>query len=207
MYARQFVDAFCNAYRECRALFNATTWASVWDTDSLKKGSLNHFMLWSPPPLPQPTPVLYLTARKMNLEACAGEPLHLDAAFYPQGGSMVQRCPLPILVAVEHENRINGFRDELNKLAHVRCRLKVGVTYTEVNRLPTHARLGECKAKIKRELADILDTHSKHTTEDAGVEYLIILGHESSRRHLEWHAWSFAVGDGLQSSGWRRICD
>src|SRR5438045_2575358 len=62
MYADLFVSKFFDAYRACRQCFAETAWKEIWGKRTLEPGSLNHFMLWGPPPPPQRKQVLYLTA-------------------------------------------------------------------------------------------------------------------------------------------------
>lgn len=206
MYARRFVDAFCNAFRECRDLFDDAAWARVWDTSFEEKGSLNHFMLCEPTPQPQSTPVLHATARKMGLQVCPGEPLRLDLVFYPVERNLVHKCPSPVLVAIEHENRIHTIRDELNKLAHVRCPLKVAITYTSIHTLGTASSLDQWKHSIRKELGSVLTVLGEHSLEDDRTEYLVLLGHEEIKRSFDWHALSFTAKNGIESAAWSRIC-
>lgn len=54
---------------------------------------------------------------------------HLDGVFVPRDCDKVGNTPLPIIAAVEHENKHDSFEQEIVKLAHIRSPLKVGIRY------------------------------------------------------------------------------
>lgn len=210
MMSNQFLRCFFQAYRECRDIYDPVSWESLWKTPySSKEGNWNHFMIWGPLPKKEKwTSVLHLTAEKMGFRRCEGEPFRLDCVFYPQDyGEMVYRHPLPMLVAIEHENNINGFRDELNKLAHVRCPLKVGITYTGLHDPVSTEVLKKRQSEIKEGLSTILRTITKNSSEDEGTEYLVLLGHDRERGQFsfDWYSLSFTVKEGIENASWQKI--
>ena len=92
---------------------------------------------------------------------------------------MVGVCPLPILVAVEFENNIATFSSELARLVHIRCPLKVGITYTTTQMPGTPEMLNRSRQKAQRDLQSMLAIMAKLTPEDARTEYLILLADEA----------------------------
>ena len=112
-------------------------------------------MLWNPP-LPQEKPVLRFTAERMELTYWEREPLTLDGAFVSKTYKAFNKLPVPIIVALEHENSIGGFVQEMFKLSYVRCPVKVGITYTNIHApITTKEKLRECKTKIEGWLENV----------------------------------------------------
>ena len=123
-------------------------------------------MLWGPPPPPQRKQVLYLTAELMRLKHCPGEPLRLDAAFYPEDGCMIGKVPLPMVVAIEYENDIKTFQEELLKLALVRCPLKVGITYTAMDKTDAkNLKRGQDRSDIGDQQRQIAQDEAEQSVE------------------------------------------
>jgi hypothetical protein len=89
----------------------------------------NHLMLWHPYS-PQTQPLLELVAIDMGFQYWnVGEPFRVDAAFVRADRRRLGSVPFPTVAAVEHENNVNTIREEMAKLLHLRCPLKVAVTY------------------------------------------------------------------------------
>jgi hypothetical protein len=142
-------------------------------------------MLWDPQP-PLQKPVLQLTAEKMGLRYWPREPFRFDGAFVAErhrvvGGSY----PVPMIVVFEHEDKFQGFEAEIVKLGHIRCPLKVGITYTPVAiRDTVERKLVEWVREIRRELNEI-------GTEDHKFEYVYMLGVERELYMLDWYHLTF----------------
>jgi hypothetical protein len=152
-----------------------------------------------------------------------GEIMKLDAVFVPPTPDrVVDNYPVPIIVAVEHENDPGdisnendpgGFSNEITKLAYFRCPLKVGITYMRWWKgepppswppPPDYEGTNNLKKSIQEDVcrtADILDRHSK---EDPDNEYLYLLGVEETLKEITWYAFSFRAGDGPKAAQWRK---
>jgi len=123
---------------------------------------------------------------------------------------MIGKVPLPMVVAIEYENDIKTFQEELLKLALVRCPLKVGITYTAMDK--TDAKnLKRGQDRIQKRLESIMATLANHTLEDPKTEYLILLGHEASETaplwKFDWHELTFVSGQHIKDAVWKRIPD
>ncbi len=126
-----FCEHFLEEYREARRAFGQERWKELLRNNEL----FNHFMLY--PESPQKESVIRSVARKMKLEF-REETFHLDIIFFKPDSPMVaKKYPLPIIAAIEHENDLGSFLDEIVRLAYIRCPLKVGITYLEARSAPS----------------------------------------------------------------------
>jgi hypothetical protein len=84
---------------------------------------------------------------------------------------------MPLVVAIEHENDVRTFDQEIAKLSQIRCPLKVGVTYALGLSVPAKEsetdRLG---LQLKTSLRDINSLIEIQEAPDA--EYLYLFGIE-----------------------------
>jgi hypothetical protein len=143
--AKDFVARFVEAYAECRGCFpDRGRWDEVWSTH------WSRFVLWNPV-APQTKPLMRLVAEKLDLVWWDREPFRLDGGMVPSDHRVVGSCPLPLLVGVEHENDIRTFVQEIVKLGHVICPLKVGVTYLVAGTSPPSAAvIADGQQQIRR---------------------------------------------------------
>lgn len=144
-------------------------------------------------------PVLSQVASKFDLHYPDGEPLHLDAVFSKQPPRWAPMC-----VAIEHENKVDGFDQEIQKLVSVRCPLKVGITYTPYREYDNskEALQGICQ-KIKGHW-DRMCPQLGAEPED--TEYLFLVGDEFEAKELKWYYKSFRADDGYLS-GFSTLAD
>ena len=199
-YSEQFCNKFRSAFDLCRGSFQSEReWADVW------RFKWNNFMLWNPPE-PQKKAVLEATAGGMELKYWDREPLRLDAAFTELASTSIGNLPVPLVVGLEHENDIRSFNHEIYKLAYVRCRLKVGITYASMRKPTTSAEeLAECQNQIVTWAKGCFETINRYTIEDERTEYLYLLGTEEPTLTLNWYAFSFTAKSGLDSRDWHTI--
>ena len=199
--ATDFCVKFAQAYQECRDYFtDVALWEKVWTTHYW-----SNFVLWNPV-APQPKPLMRVVAEKLELVWWDREPFHFDGVMVPPDHQRIGNYPLPLLVAVEHENNIRTFREEIVKLAHMICPLKVGITYMPTVRVPPDAKeVLDCQKQIEHLVEVIILNRSKYIKEDPKTEYLYILGVESRIRELQWCALSFSADAGVTSGVWHEI--
>ena len=198
-YGKIFCDKFIDAYKECRALFKGESWSQIW------KWNWNNFMLWNPI-APQTKPLLGVVAEKMNLIWWDREPFRLDGAFIRLDSKVVGNYRLPIIVAVEHENDLRTFVQEITKLAHIRSPLKVGITYTSPIPGPASQQLIlSSQEKIKSVVIEISTSLNKWVGEDPQTEYVYLLGVESQPSELDWYALGFVAGSDYASGVWTKL--
>jgi hypothetical protein len=176
--SQRFLEAFGTQYAVARSMFSNVKWEALW-TDHW-----NRFMLWNPLP-PQQEPLLAMTAKQMGLMYWDREPFRLDAAFVTPDFREIGNIPLPLIAAIEHENDIRGFQQEIAKLAHVRCPLKVGITYSQLSVPPTDSEILSAKTKIDTWIEGVNKLIC--AKEDPSSEYVYLLGVETVRYTLEWH--------------------
>lgn len=198
-YADSFCAAFLKSYLACRNDYGGDRlrWREVI-SDPYQWSSC---MLWAAPPAPQCRTVLGLTAEAMGLRDWGHEPFSLDAVFLPHDAQTRGRYPFPIIVAIEHENDIRGFGSEIAKLVHIRCPLKVGITYAWPYR-----DVDRCRKRIEDDARAVAKVVGAHTSECVHAEYLYLLGvDERSDGDLAWHALAFDAEAGVDSGQWRML--
>lgn len=188
--AKDFKNAFFGAYQS-RARFTSERWQQVW-TDEWAR-----FVLWrtAKPPEELEKSLLHQTAETLELDYWEDEPLKLDGAFYAKGVSSQYHFPFPIVVALEHENDHRGFGHEVIKLLSVRCRLKVGITYTLLfggKNTPKErkSRIESIRQNIVKSFRQIREIVS----EDPATEYLFLIGAEEAPYSLTWYPLDFSAG-------------
>jgi len=199
--AAAFKDAFLESYKESRAKCSDLEWDEIWTRH------WNDFMLrrgaatWRPR-APDGRPVLALTAEKLGLAYSDGEPLRMDAVFCAQNNGHPW---FPMVVAIEHENDPQGFKTEIAKLLSVRCRLKVGITYT-ADRLDEAKRWNE---NIRRDLAGLFDRAKSVMKENGRTEYLFLAGTEGwqGKKECKWFVLEFFAHDGLRGKEFELVHD
>src|SRR6266571_3416465 len=198
--ARDFVARFAEAYAECRGCFpDRDQWNLVWTTH------WNRFVLWNPV-APQTKPLLRLVAEKLDLVWWDREPFRLDGAMVPADHRVVGSCPLPLLVGVEHENDLRTFVQEILKLVHVICPLKVGITYLVAGTAPpSSVAVSDSQNQIRRLAQTALSDRNQHVREDPATEYLYLLGVESQMRECEWSALTFTAAAGPGTAVWSAL--
>lgn len=197
--ALEFVSKFLEAYNLTWTSLSQDEQKEIW----VDKDKWNRLMLWRTArrPCNLDKTVLERTADAMGLEYYEGEPLHLDGAFYSKTHALAHRFPFPIIVAFEHENNHRTFDDEVVKLLSIRCRLKVGITYTQLEGAANTARgrqraLEDIHQMILRDFNQIAEI----TGEDALSEYLFLIGVEIRIHSLQWQALTFSAGNGTAGS-------
>ncbi len=161
-FKKTFLDSYNQLELECR-----TTWKEIWEKQ------WNGFMLWQRTDawgaqLLNKQSVLALTAEKLGLRYDNGEPMTLDAVFCAR--SNPHRW-FPIEVAIEHENNARGFETEIEKLLSVRCRLKVGITYTGHN----EATAQSGNERIREIIEDRFEISKRQGVEHS-TDYLFLVG-------------------------------
>jgi hypothetical protein len=191
-----FTDAFVGSYREAKLSLSPEAWKASWDPIPWTQ-----LMLWRSPLGSQP--VLEATAAKMGLVYWNREPFRLDAALVRRTHTVIGNLALPMVVAIEHENELGGFIEEIAKLSHVRCPLKVGITYAvaAASDRPVDAR--GAQAAIDEAIGKVAALHE--SKEDPDSEYLFLLGVESSAYNLDWYAHAYHVADGPEAGSWDRL--
>jgi hypothetical protein len=194
--ANDFKRRFLESYNELHErLSSAGRWEEIW------KKQWNGFMLWQQTgewTPPAGDSVLALTARKMNLQYNNGEPLRLDAAFCALNN---QHPWFPMEVAIEHENEARGFETEILKLLSIRCRLKVGITYTGYN-----YRTAKSGNERIREIIEDRFEIARRQGEEHSTEYLFLVGTDGwqdkddirPRLECKWYELEFSAGKGLE---------
>jgi hypothetical protein len=183
----QFIQAFVASYKDANAFFQGAEWEQVW------KFHWSRFMLWNPPS-PQVRPVLQMTADRMGLMYWDREPFRVDAAFVRPDFRLIGNLPVPLVIAIEHENDFRTFEQEIAKLAHIRCPLKVGITYSLLSVPPKEVEVEKLLKQIKNWLSEINDLIE--IEESPRTEYLYLIGVENLRLTLEWYTYSYIAGNG-----------
>ncbi len=184
-WSQKFLEAFLAAYADARSLFSSEQWKTVWATN------WNRFVLWNPLP-PQPKSLLAMTAERMGLAYWDREPFRVDAAFVRPEFRVIGNLPMPLIVAIEHENDFRGFIEEIAKLTHIRCPLKVGITYSLLSTPPHDPDVSSARSQIESWIAEV--DKLVHAKEDPENEYLYLLGVEQSLLTLEWHYYYRTAG-------------
>jgi hypothetical protein len=126
----------------------------------------------------------------MGLEHWEREPFTFDGAFLGENFRLVGNTPVPIIAVFEHENDVRGFKQEILKLAYIRCPLKIGITYSEPQNRP------QCEASILGWVGDTLDELNKHRREDSESDYVYLLGVDAGRFELAWYHLTFDAASG-----------
>jgi hypothetical protein len=199
-YSAQFREAFGGSYARIRDAYSDDEWARVW----LNGDAWNHLMLWKPYP-PQDQPLLQLVATEMGLQYWnVGEPFRVDAAFVPSGRRVFGSVPFPVVAAIEHEHNVGTIQEEMAKLFHIRCPLKVAITYA-----PPKAIGGEgltlWERKIQSWAKELSDTLTRYVSEDPATEYLFLLGVEGKGYALMWKFLTFSAGSQIANSIWKEM--
>jgi hypothetical protein len=180
--SREFLSHFTDAFDEClpetdegrsSAWINFT--AFVTGSQSKNGG------YWKP----VERCVLPLVAKKLKL-GYQHEYLNLDLVFFHEGQYWGN------FVAVEHENAIRSFGEELEKLMSVLAPLKVGITYRE------NAKEGfDLEALIQ----EYFGTRHHSIREAPETEYLFLLGvWKKNPKVLAWKYLSFKCPNGAQTN-------
>ena len=183
----QFVHAFLSAYNDATRLFQGAAWEQLW------KLHWNRFMLWNPL-LPQERPVLRISADRMGLTYWDREPFRVDAAFVRPDFRVIVNLPVPLVVAIEHENDFRTFHQEIAKLSHIWRPLKVGITYSLLTVPAKELELETLQLQVKNWLREINDRIEIGEASDA--EYLYLIGVEMPGLNLEWYAYGYTAGNG-----------
>jgi hypothetical protein len=201
-YSDRFLESFRTAYNQCRQCFQPEqAWKEVWQSNS----KWNRFMLWNPPS-PQQKPVLNLTAQGMGLAYWDREPFRLDAAFIGSDSRVVGNLFFPLVVGIEHEKDVSKFEEEISKLAHIRCHLKVGITYCSASELITSPQeLAKRQNQIVAWVRKCCETLNSYTTEDERTEYVYVLAVAKPNFVQDWHALSFRANDDPGQATWVTI--
>jgi hypothetical protein len=189
--AERFETAFINRYASMRHGFADEDWQQAW-----RDGSWERLMLWNHECL------LERVAHDLGLEYWSREPFRVDAAFVPKQNTPLGSVPFPLLVAIEHENKIATIKNEIAKLVHIRCLLKVAITYA------SNKNLKRSTEKIKQHIIELTATLNAHIREDPRSSYLFlvgVVGEGAHRCELEWHGLRFAAGDGPDLPSWRAL--
>jgi hypothetical protein len=197
MLTDQFISSFLTAYKQAASLFQSPAWDDVW------RQHWSRFMLWNPPPPPQQRPVLGMTADGMGLTYWEHEPFRVDAAFVRPNFSVIGNLPLPLVVAIEHENNLRTFKQEIATLSQVRCPLKVGITYCMLTPAARDPDLDVLQLKIKKWIRDITD--QLEIGEAPETEYLYLIGLESQGLNLDWYAYYYTAEQGCSAGTWKRV--
>jgi len=121
--------------------------------------------------------VLPLTAKKLGL-GHNYEYLNLDLVMFPAGERWGN------FVAIEHENEIRRFGEEVEKLFSVLAALKVGITYDWNDN-------AENRARTETLIHNYFDTRHEQIHEASGTEYLFLLGVVGATGLLAWRFLSF----------------
>lgn len=194
--AEQFIQAFITAYKDAKTLFQGAEWEQVW------KFHWNRFMLWNPPS-PQDRPVLLMTADRMGLMYWDREPFRVDAVFVRPDFRVIGNLPVPIVIAIEHENDFQTFDQEIAKLSHIRCPLKVGITYSLLSVPAKEQEIDNLLLQMKNWLREINNRIEIEEAQD--VEYLYLIGVEKPGLILEWYAYSYTAGGGSDKGLWEKV--
>ena len=187
--ARNFLDAFLEAYSRCRLHYTREEWdLSVWP-------KWDYFLFRTKPHLGlRDESVLKAVAKKLDMDYWEGEPLRLDGVFHRKGGEVAHGFPFPILVAIEHEEAPHTFGSEIMKLLTVRCPLKVGITYD----------CGDAgwRKRIQDDIAEKFQAIAAVNSEDPHCEYLFLIGCFENREAREpaWWSVQFSAGSGLNGT-------
>jgi len=177
--AREFLSNFLQAFAECTPDTDdgrKSAWEN-WTAFMTEKQSKNGGY-W-PPHGSAGKCVLRVTAEKLGLEL-QHEYLHLDLVLFPKGE------PWGNFVAIEHENAIGSFGEEIEKLMCVLAPLKVGIT------------LGEAKSasNLEHKIQQYFRTRHTSILEPPGTEYLFLLAARKEGPVRSWKQLSFKCSDG-----------
>ena len=126
--------------------------------------------------------VLPLIAERLGL-GYQHEYLNLDLVFFPKDD------PWGNFIAVEHENEIRGFGEELEKLMSVLAPLKVGITYEGSK------KASDLEAKIQK----YFETRHRSVQDAPETEYLFLLGVTRNPKVLAWKYLTFKSFNGMQT--------
>lgn len=196
-----FIDAFRRAFQEARHRL-AAEWDTTWSTQT----NWNHLMIQTTADLnPRPPTVVEHTAKLMDIKCWPGEPFSLDAVFVPKECRREGPYPYPILVALEHENEVSGFDNEITKLHYIRCPLKVGITYALMGKNNALPRTSEYQTQIGATAARVAAELARYTRETPETKYLFLVGSEESPRTLTWHALEYGASDSPRSANWKSL--
>lgn len=193
----RFEQGFIGCYSRLRAGFPDPQWRGIWPDGH----AWNCLMLWNPSP-PQTRPLLEMVADAMGLNYWnVGEPFRVDAVFV---GKYVRRgsVPFPTLVAIEHEHTIRTIDEEIVKLLHIRCPLKVCITYGLHESGPIDKVISRSRECIQTLTGTLEGELAAHVSEDLKTTYLYLLGIEARSFELEWHALRFLAGEGAKGAEW-----
>lgn len=209
--------AFLRAYAAGRACFADDAWSRLWT--SAQPRYWRDFLLapgrpqlWDGSP-PLGRSVLQAAADDLDLDYVAGAPLNVAGALGPKGGRKVGTLPVPVVVAFDEEENVTRFEGGIAQLTHVRCPIKLGVTYVAWGRDygsddemqdGQERRREEYQARISASFARIGEIANRHTLEDARIEYVVLLGVEKAQQTLEWYRLHFTAADGPARSRWKR---
>ena len=195
--AAQFAQTFVESYLAQRNLFSGEAWSELWTN------RWNTFILWNPSG-PQTKTVLSETAERLGLTYWEREPFRLDGAFLEPEAKTIGNYRVPITVAIEHENDVRTFDQEIAKLFQIRCPLKVGITYL-LGPVTAGQQLERWQNQIKTHVVDISQLLNHSVVEDPRTEYCLLLGHEREGLILEWWAATFGSDPSPLKVNWARL--
>ncbi len=201
--AKAFCDAFVGSYNDIRNSFvSKDRWKEIWHR-------WNDLMLTRPDENYRLPPgvtisVLANVAHKLGLrypsERGNRQPMTLDAIFVEPTKN---NDPFPMRVAIEHEQDWTGFDCEIKKLLQIRCRLKVGITYSDES-----PRGKEYRDQIAEYIQADFDDIGLVVGEDTQTEYLFLVGAESDDKEISnWYSMDFRAGDGPQGRTFQLVDD
>jgi hypothetical protein len=194
--ASTFLEKFLEAYRECRSVFDDSAWESVWSKH------WSRFVLWNPP-APQVKPLFGVVADKLGLKWWDREPFRLDGALVPLDCTVTGNYPVPLLVGIEHENVVQTFKEEITKLVHIRCPLKVGITYVMATaEFPSPSVIAYWQDYLRNSIEEVSQIMDSYLREDPTTEYLYLVGVEGRLRELDWFALRYTAGSGVGVASW-----
>jgi hypothetical protein len=140
-------------------------------------------------------PVLRLAAEEMGLKYWDGEPFRFEGAFVRENHRVVGNYRVPIIAVFEHELDIHGFEQEVIKLAHISCPLKIGITYSNYWMPTTTEQVRrECENLIWKWTSDAFRQLSPYTKENPESEYVYLMGVDEQPFELSWYHLTFNAG-------------
>lgn len=190
--ANRFVEYFIDEIRVVEKEFDRDAWAQIWKSNEL------WYRLMMFGPTPRNRSVLEVVSDRLGLVYRGnGEPFRLDACMTSHAEPCVGSTPFPMTVAIEHENDIRTIREELARLIHLRCPLKVCITYS----LSSHADRNP-RGRIKQAFTELAAKMASVSSEDQETEYLFLLGEEKAPFQMDWSVLAFSVENGPEIAEW-----
>jgi hypothetical protein len=184
--ANEFLSRFVNAFAECRPNADEerdyawTNWTSFMTGKRGRAGTS-----W------EKDAVLEVTAKKLDLR-WEHEYLNLDLVLFPSGKDWGN------FVCIEHENEIDQFVEELEKLMSVLAPLKVGITYDWRGN-------AKKQSTLLAQIQEHCRTRHRSILEAPQTEYLFLLGIGERFDSMTWKYLSFTCGDGPEGKRFEGI--